>query len=75
MMHPQPIIQAQLKGEELPNQNTKIEYQLRTNTGVVASSFDRLELVQPYIDSRDAKWGNKAPSLALFRVTTITEKM
>ena len=75
-MHPTPkLIEAQTQGAELPNQITKVEYQLRTKTGAVACGFEDLELVQPYIDARDAKWGKAAPSLILFRLTTILEQI
>jgi hypothetical protein len=75
-MHPTPaLIHAQIKGHEMPNQTTKVEYQLRTKTGAIASTFDSQELVEPYLEARTAKWGTKAPPVSLFRVTTIVEQI
>jgi hypothetical protein len=75
-MHPTPaLIHAQIKGHEMPNQTTKVEYQLRTKTGAIASTFDSQELVEPYLEARTAKWGPKAPPVFLFRVTTIVEQI
>jgi hypothetical protein len=75
-MHPTPsLIHAQIKGHEMPNQTTKVEYQLRTRSGAIASSFDSQELVEPYIEARIKKWGKAAPALILFRVTTIVEQI
>lgn len=73
MVHP--LVKAQIQGDELPKQTIKIEFQLRTKTGAIASSFDDETLVQPYLDLREAKWGDAAPKLILFRVTTICEQI
>lgn len=76
MTHPTPaLIHAQKKGHELPNQITKVEYQLRTKTGATACAFEDQDLIQPYLDRREEKWGKAAPALELHRVTTITEKL
>ena len=68
MMHPQPTIQAQIMGAELPKQTSKIEYQLKSNTGRVVMTFDEN-------CHQSAKDQAAARNLPLFRVTTIIEQI
>ena len=66
-MHTQCFIQKQINGLSLKEENDhKIEFQLKSNSGRVVMSFD---------DEDRARTEGTNRGLACFRVTIITEKL
>lgn len=74
-MRSQCLIQKQMQGLSLSNEETKTEYHLKTKSGVLMAVFQHREHAEEYRQKQLDKWGQKAPIALLFRVTTTIEQL
>jgi hypothetical protein len=75
-MQSQCLIQKQINGLPITDhEEYKIEYHLKTRSGVLIAVYDDLERAEEFRQAQIDKWGKSAPVALIFHVITITKQL